>query len=54
MGRRFPLLLYLGTIMLMTVIFTGGLLSRAYSGEVNGWFLALVGPCRFCAQVICQ
>ena len=43
MGRRFPLLLYLGTIMLMTVIFTGGLLVKAYSGEVNGWLLALVG-----------
>ncbi|TFG39287.1 MAG: cyclic beta 1-2 glucan synthetase, partial [Syntrophobacterales bacterium] len=43
MGRRFPLLLYPGTIMLITVIFTGGLLSRAYSGEVNGWLLALVG-----------
>lgn len=43
MGRRFPLLLYLGTIMLMTVIFTGGLLVKAYSIEVNGWLLALVG-----------
>jgi cyclic beta-1,2-glucan synthetase len=43
MGRRVPLLLYLGIIMLMTVIFTGGLLVKAYSGEVNGWSLALVG-----------
>ena len=31
MGRRFPLLLYLGAIMLMTVIFTGGLLVKAHN-----------------------
>ncbi|MEW6584095.1 MAG: glucoamylase family protein, partial [Nitrospirota bacterium] len=43
MGRRFPLLLYLGTIMLTTVIFTGGLLVKAQSGGVHGWLLALVG-----------
>ena len=43
MGRRFPLLLYLGTIMLMTVIFTGGLLAKAHADGVNGWSLALVG-----------
>ena len=43
MGRRFPLLIYLGTIMLMTLIFTGGSLVKAYPGEVNGWSLALVG-----------
>jgi len=43
MGRRFPLLLYLGTIMSMTVIFCGGLLVKAYNGGVNGWLLALIG-----------
>ena len=43
MGRRFPLLLYLGAIMLMTVIFTGGLLVKAHNGGVHGWLLALVG-----------
>jgi cyclic beta-1,2-glucan synthetase len=43
MGRRFPLLLYLGTIMLMTMIFTGGLVVKAYNGGGYGWLLALVG-----------
>jgi cyclic beta-1,2-glucan synthetase len=43
LGRRFPFLLYLSAIMLMTLIFTGGLLSKAYFGDMNGWSLALVG-----------
>jgi cyclic beta-1,2-glucan synthetase len=51
MGRRFPLFFYLGTIMLMTVICTGGLLVKAYNGGVNGWLLALVGTLSFfCAS----
>jgi cyclic beta-1,2-glucan synthetase len=51
MGRRFPLLLYLGTIMLMTVIFTGGLLVKAHNGGMHGWLLALVGTLSlFCAS----
>jgi cyclic beta-1,2-glucan synthetase len=50
-GRRFPLLLYLGTIMLMTVIFSGGLLVKACNGGVHGWLLALVGTLSlFCAS----
>jgi cellobiose phosphorylase len=40
---RFPLLLYVGTIVLMTGVFTGGLLALAYAGDEEGWFLALVG-----------
>ena len=42
-GRRFPLLLYLGTITLITAIFTGGLLAKAHAGGLPGWLLALVG-----------
>ena len=33
---RFPLLLYLGTIVLMTGIFTGGLLAQAYAEDAGG------------------
>ena len=40
---RFPSLLYVGTIVLMSVLFTGGLLAQAYAEDVEGWFLALVG-----------
>ena len=40
---RFPLLLYVGTIVLMTGVFTGGLLALAYAEDEEGWFLALVG-----------
>jgi cyclic beta-1,2-glucan synthetase len=43
MGSRFPLPLYLGTIMLMTVIFTGILLTKAHAGGVDAWSLAMVG-----------
>jgi cyclic beta-1,2-glucan synthetase len=39
---RFPLLLYVGTIVLMTGVFTGGLLALAYAEDEEGWFLALV------------
>ncbi|MCR4302153.1 MAG: hypothetical protein NUV51_11120, partial [Sulfuricaulis sp.] len=42
-GSRFPLLLYIGTIMLMTTIFTGGLLAKAHSGGLNGRALWLTG-----------
>jgi len=41
-GRRFPLLLYLGTIVLLTAIFTGGLLAKAHAGGLHGWILTLV------------
>jgi cyclic beta-1,2-glucan synthetase len=40
---RFPLLLYLGTITLITVIFTGGLLTKAYASGLQDWPLALIG-----------
>ena len=40
---RFSLLLYVGTIVLLTVVFTGGLLKQAYAEDVEGWLLALVG-----------
>ena len=50
-GRRFPLLFYLGAIMLLTVIFTGGLLVKTQNGGVHGWLLALVGTLSlFCAS----
>jgi hypothetical protein len=40
---RSPSLLYVGTIVLMSVLFTGGLLAQAYADDVEGWLLALVG-----------
>src|SRR4029079_3903329 len=39
----FPLLLYVGTIVLLTGVFTGGLLAQAYAEDEAGWLLALVG-----------
>ncbi|MEJ2008172.1 MAG: glucoamylase family protein [Acidobacteriota bacterium] len=42
-SSRFPLLLYLGTITLITAIFTGSLLEKAYAGGSRGWLLALIG-----------
>jgi cellobiose phosphorylase len=42
-GQRFPLVLYLGTITLMTAIFTGSLLVMAHAGGYAGWLLALMG-----------
>src|SRR5512143_3056855 len=43
MSRRLPLLLYLGTITLMTAIFTGSLLAKAHAGGYPDWLLALMG-----------
>ena len=40
---RFPLLIYLGAITLITAIFTGSLLAQAHAGGVYGWLLALTG-----------
>ena len=40
---RFPPFLYVGTIVLMSLLFTGGLLVQAYAEDVEGWLLALVG-----------
>jgi len=42
-GCRFPLLLYAGMILLITVILAGGLLTKAYAGGLPGWKLGLVG-----------
>ena len=42
-SRRFPLLLYLGTITLMTAIFTGSLLAKAHAGGYPDWLFALMG-----------
>ena len=41
--RRFPLLLYLGTITLITAVFAGGLVAQAHAGGFHGWPLALIG-----------
>ena len=40
---RFPLLLYLGTIILITVILTGSLLAKADASGVSDWALVLIG-----------
>ena len=40
--RRFPLLLYLSTITLLTAIFVGGLLAKAHVGVLSGWTIALI------------
>ena len=42
-GLRFPLVLYLGAIVLLTAIFTGWLFSQAYAGGLRGWLLAATG-----------
>jgi cyclic beta-1,2-glucan synthetase len=42
-SRRFPLLLYMGTITLMTAIFVGGFLAKAHVGALPGWAIALIG-----------
>src|SRR4030042_2812377 len=43
MGRQFPLFLYLGTITLITLAFTGGLLAKTYGSGLHDWLLALTG-----------
>ena len=42
-SRRFPLLLYGGTILLMTAIFAGCLAAKAYADGLQGWALGLIG-----------
>jgi len=42
-GSRFPLLLYLGTIMLMTTIFTGALIEKAHVDGLQNWLLVITG-----------
>ena len=41
--NRFPLLLYLSPILLMTVLFTGEALEKADTAGVDYWLLALIG-----------
>ncbi|MGO9120767.1 MAG: GH36-type glycosyl hydrolase domain-containing protein [Syntrophales bacterium] len=41
-SRRFPLLLYLGTITLMTAIFAGGLLAKGHVGALPEWAIILI------------
>ncbi|MGP8153316.1 MAG: GH36-type glycosyl hydrolase domain-containing protein [Smithella sp.] len=43
LSRRIPLLLYIGSIILSTVIFTVILLTKAHTGGLNGWPLAFTG-----------
>jgi cyclic beta-1,2-glucan synthetase len=43
MGRQFPLFIYLGTITLITLAFTGGLLAKTYGSGLHDWLLALTG-----------
>ena len=51
LSRQFPLLLYLGTITLITAIFTGSLLAKAHASGYQDWLLALIGlPLLLCAS----
>ncbi len=43
LSGRFPLLLYSGTILLLSAIITGGLLAQAHGGGLDGWRLGLFG-----------
>ena len=50
-SRRCPLSLYLGTILVLTAVFTGVFLATAHTSGVGGWILALVGiPSLVCAS----
>ena len=43
LSRRIPLLLYIGSITLSTVIFTIILLTKAHTDGLHGWPLAIIG-----------
>ena len=43
LGRRIPLLLYIGAIIGLTIIFTGSLLAKAHTDGLHGWPLAILG-----------
>ena len=43
LGRRIPLLLYIGSIIGLTLIFTGSLLVKASADGLHGWPLAILG-----------
>ncbi|MBN1382544.1 MAG: cyclic beta 1-2 glucan synthetase [Deltaproteobacteria bacterium] len=42
LSRRFPLLVYLGTITGLTTIFAGGVLAKGHIGTLPGWAMALI------------
>jgi cellobiose phosphorylase len=42
-SSRFPLLPYLGTITLMTAVFTGGLLTKAHGDGLPHWLFVMTG-----------
>ena len=46
-SHRFPLLLYVGTIVLVTAIITGSLLAKAHGDGLSGWMLGLIGILSF-------
>jgi len=49
--RRSPLLFYLGSITVITAIFSGSLLAKAHAGGCQDWLLALIGfPLLLCAS----
>jgi cyclic beta-1,2-glucan synthetase len=43
MGHRFPLLLYAGTILLLTFLFAGLMVAKAHAGGWHSWALGLIG-----------
>ncbi len=43
MSCRFSLVFYLGSVALITAIFTGSLLAKAHAEEIHGWPLILIG-----------
>ncbi len=43
LGRRIPLLLYVGAIISLTLMFTGSLLAKAHNDGMHGWPLAILG-----------
>lgn len=43
LGRRVPLLLYIGAIILLTFMFTGSLLAKAHADGLQGWPLFILG-----------
>ena len=43
LGRRIPLLLYIGSIIVLTFMFTGSLLAKAHADGLQGWPLAILG-----------
>lgn len=50
-GQKFPLLLYGGSILLMTIVLAGGLGVKAYTDGLHGWILWLFGLLLFlCAS----